>query len=101
MEHEQQILWETEISMTDIERALSKMGSWKAPGPDGYQAGFFKKTWATTGPAIHKFVQEVMKGGEISEDATTTLLVLVPMEMKPTMLKNLRPTSLHIVSVKL
>lgn len=29
--------------MEETTRALKEMGSWKDPGPDGYQPGFFQK----------------------------------------------------------
>lgn len=77
------------------------MGYWKALGPDKYQSDFFKKTWKITNLVIHQFVQGVLKGDEISEEATKALLVLVPKETKSTSLKNFRLIILCNASMKL
>lgn len=57
------------------------MGSWKAPGPDGYQPGFFKKTGESTGPDVCRFVQEVIQRGRIYEEDAEALLVLIPKKL--------------------
>lgn len=77
------------------------MGSWEAPGPDGYQPGFFKKTWDTTRACVHQFVKEILEGKEVLEEAAVALLVLVPKQTKPCVLKYFRPMSLCNVSIKL
>lgn len=41
--------------------ALKGMRSLKAPGPDGFQAMFVKKTWEQTGPAVFAFAKGVLK----------------------------------------
>lgn len=63
-----------------MKKAFSAMGSWKAPGPDGYQPGFFKRTWETTGQSVHRFVQELLRGEEVTNDDIEVLLVMVPKE---------------------
>lgn len=42
--HRQRETWEKPWSMTELKKELSEMGSWKAPGPDGYQPRFYKTT---------------------------------------------------------
>lgn len=87
--------------MEETKKALKEMGSWKAPGPNRYQPGFIKNTWDIIGHDVHQFVQGVIKGKEVSNEAASALLVLVPKETKLSMLKNFRPVSLCNVSVKL
>lgn len=87
--------------MEETLTALKEMGSWKAPDPDGYQPGFFKRSWATTGSSVHKFVQEALEGKEIPEETTGALLVLVPKEVKPSSLRNFRLISLCNMNIKL
>lgn len=78
---------EAEYSTEETKRALSQMGSFKAPGPDGYQPVFFKRTWELTGTAVHAFVEGKLKGEEVKEDEGEALLVLVPKEQKPCSIK--------------
>lgn len=85
----------------ETKRALKGMGSWKAPGPNGYQLGFLKKTWEATGQDVHKFVQGVLNGDDVSEEDTEAILVLVPKATKPSLLKNFRPVSLCNIRIKL
>lgn len=46
----------------EVRRALKQMNSLKAPGLDGFQAIFFKRTWNTTGLALSDFILGVLKG---------------------------------------
>lgn len=45
----------TEEEIPDVIKSLNP---WKAPGPDGFNGHFYKKTWNTTGQAISTFVQK-------------------------------------------
>lgn len=93
--------WTTDCSIDETKRALKEMGPWKAPGPDGFQPGFYKKTWTTTGVALHNFIKETLQGKEVPDDALSALLVLIPKVAAPSCLKQFRPISLCNVSVKL
>lgn len=46
------------MSQEEIKAALFSIGESKAPGPDGYTSGFFKKAWPTVGDLCCKAVQE-------------------------------------------
>lgn len=41
------------------------MGSYKAPGPDGYHAIFFKKAWDLLGLELFYFMKCILDGGEL------------------------------------
>lgn len=45
-----------EVTDTEIKAALDSIGEDKAPGPDGFSFGFFKKSWHIVGPAVIKAV---------------------------------------------
>lgn len=77
------------------------MRSWKALGPDGYQPGFFKKTWKITGQNVCNFVIKMLNYGNVIEEDAEVLPVLVPKEAKPPSLKSFHPISLYNVRMKL
>lgn len=43
---------EKEFSIKDTKKALMRMGSLKAPRPDGFQPIFFKSTWEVCRPSL-------------------------------------------------
>lgn len=47
------------VTAAEIKEALNGIGDLKAPGLDGYNAGFFKSTWGIVGSdvitAVHEF----------------------------------------------
>lgn len=94
-------LLEKEVEMEETERALRSMGSYRAPGPDGFQPIFFKKTWHTTGAAVHSFVKKVFEDGDIPEEAAEAILVLIPKGTRPSNIRDFRPLSLCNVAYKL
>lgn len=77
------------------------MGSYKAPGPDGYQAIFFKNSRHIIGRGVHSFVRGAMKGEQIPASAKEAIFVLILKEAHPTSIKGFRPLSLCNVTVKL
>lgn len=42
-----------EYTEEETRLALRGIGSYKAPGLDGYQAVFFKSSWSVVGTAVH------------------------------------------------
>lgn len=98
---EDQSCLQAEYSIAETKKALNGMGSMKAPGPDGYQALFFKRTWERTSHALHHFSLGVLKGEEFPNEAAEALLVLIPKEEKPSSLRSFRPISLCNVSMKI
>lgn len=87
MPQEQKDVWNAGWTESEVKKALGGMGSWKSPGPDGYQPGFFKRTWEPTGGNVLSFVQDVLGGGEVTDDDAEALLVLVPNETRPSSLR--------------
>ncbi|KAL7145768.1 hypothetical protein ABFS83_07G108700 [Erythranthe nasuta] len=54
---EQADLLIAEITDEDVLAALKSIGDDKAPGPDGYNAQFFKKSWTIVGDSVCKAVK--------------------------------------------
>lgn len=74
-------------SMTKCQTTLNAMGSLKASGPDGFPPSFFMKAWEITGPTVYRFVHEVLDGSDVPKEAATALLVLIPKETKPALIR--------------
>lgn len=90
-----------DVSITETQKALMQMGSRKAPGPDGFHAGFYKRSWETSGVSLFNFAHGIFNGAEIDSETAEGLLVLVPKVFKPSVIANFRPTALCNVCVKL
>ncbi|MDV3201054.1 MAG: reverse transcriptase family protein, partial [Sweet potato little leaf phytoplasma] len=63
----------------------------KAPGPDGYGAGFFKAAWSIIGEDCVKAIREFFNSGTLLNSINATNLVMIPKSDTPTMVKDYRP----------
>lgn len=90
-----------EYTEEEVKAALDNIGDLKAPRPDGMPAIFFKRFWQTVGEQVTREVLNVLKGGQMPENWNATLVVLIPKNVKPEKIKDLRPISLCNVIYKL
>ncbi|XP_019094473.1 PREDICTED: uncharacterized protein LOC109129898 [Camelina sativa] len=77
------------------------MGSFKAPGPDGFQPVFYQKCWETVGSSVTKFVLDFFESGVLPESTNDALLVLIAKVAKPERITQFRPVSLCNVLFKI
>ena len=54
------------------------MGANKAPGPDGFTAGFYQTHWDTVGPSVTNAVPNFLNGGQLPEAINQTTIVVIP-----------------------
>ncbi|WCJ44200.1 RNA-directed DNA polymerase (reverse transcriptase)-related family protein [Euphorbia peplus] len=85
----------------EIKKALFDMQPWKAPGMDGFQAGFFQKHWDKMSTSICHFVKAAFQTGSFDPDINKTTIVLIPKVTRPEDFSELRPISLCNVSYKI
>lgn len=43
------------VSKDEVRKAVFNMKPWKAPGPDGFSAGFYQKSWDVVGSSVCDF----------------------------------------------
>jgi hypothetical protein len=85
----------------EVTAALFQMKASKAPGEDGFTAGFFQKHWELLKDEITQAVLGFLNGGEMPESINKTILVLIPKVPNPQELTQFRPISLCNVLYKI
>ena len=66
------------VSKEEIKEAIFGMAPFKAPGPDGFHAGFYQKMWHIVGPSICDVVWEFLDTGTLPKALNDTLIILIP-----------------------
>uniref|UniRef100_A0A2N9FAP0 Reverse transcriptase domain-containing protein n=1 Tax=Fagus sylvatica TaxID=28930 RepID=A0A2N9FAP0_FAGSY len=69
----------------------SEGNSDKAPGPDGFTACFFKKSWPIVGSDVCKAVQSFFQSGALLKEVNSTIITLVPKVPNPSSITEYRP----------
>lgn len=88
------------FSAEEVEKAVRAMGSFKAPGPDGFQPVFYQRCWETVGESVIRFVLLFFETGKLPENTNDALVVLIPKVLKPEYITQFRPISLCNVLFK-
>jgi hypothetical protein len=94
-------LLERAFMSEEVEVALFQMGSNKAPGADGFTAGFFQKHWSLVKGKVVSAVLGFLNGGDMPEVINQTILVIIPKVATPQELSQFRPISLCNLIYKL
>ncbi|XP_059627223.1 uncharacterized protein LOC132270018 [Cornus florida] len=78
---------------TEIKLCLFSLNSGKAPGPDGYNAHFFKKAWPVIGEDVTRAVRDFFTTGKLLREVNSTYISLVPKVPNPFIISQFRPIS--------
>ncbi|KAE8687812.1 Beta-adaptin-like protein A [Hibiscus syriacus] len=78
----------------EVWEAISSSASDKAPGPDGFTMGFFKKYWPMLKEQIMKFVFDFYSGRKWDHGVNHAFISLIPKKLNPESLEDYRPISL-------
>lgn len=89
-----------EFSDDEISDVLFQIGPLKAPGPDGFLARFFQRTWGVLKEEIAAGVRTFFSYGLLPGWVNNTYIVLIPKINQPVELKNFSPISLCSVIYK-
>lgn len=89
------------FSEEEVEAALFQMAPSKAPGVDGFNAGFFQTHWHLVKGCVLPAVLTFLSGGDLPEEVNKTLLVLIPKVSNPQDLSQYRPILLCNVLYKI
>lgn len=77
------------VSDDEILTTLKSLKPYKAPGPDGFHAGFFQRFWMIVGNSVKAEVKQVFR-----EYLNRTLITLIPKCTNPESLNNYHPIGL-------
>jgi mannosylglycoprotein endo-beta-mannosidase len=81
------------ITSEDIKAALFSIPDNKSPGPDGYNALFFKKSWEIIKDDFIAAIRYFFSKNSLPRCVNATRVALVPKQEHPTCLNDFRPIS--------
>jgi hypothetical protein len=85
----------------EIDLALGQMHPLKSPGPDGFSACFYQRSWDTVKKEVRKSVLDFLNHDIFDPSINRTYIALVPKIKSPKFLTDYRPISLCNVLYKL
>jgi hypothetical protein len=78
----------------EVHRAVFDMDPWKAPGLDGFPAGFYQKSWKYIGKSVCNFIKSLWCNPNQVSEINLTDICLVPKVQEPQFVNQFRPISL-------
>ncbi|KAK3204760.1 hypothetical protein Dsin_018806 [Dipteronia sinensis] len=82
-----------DVTNDEIREVCFSLHPNKAPGSDGFNAHFFKKTWDIVGEDVINAIQEFFRSGHLFKELNATILAFVPKVPNPSTMKDFRPIS--------
>ncbi|XP_070026156.1 uncharacterized protein [Nicotiana sylvestris] len=90
------------VTREEGKKAILDINNIKAPGYDGYNSYFFKKTWYILGDKVTAAVMEFFENVEMCKAINCcTTITLIPKVKNPTSIKEFMPISCCIVLYKI
>ncbi|GJS31423.1 RNA-directed DNA polymerase, eukaryota [Tanacetum coccineum] len=91
---EQQSDMECDVNNVEIKNAVWDCGTDKAPGPDGFSFGFYRRFWYLIEKDVCDAVKYFFTHGEFSNGCNSVFIALIPKIPDANMVKDYRPISL-------
>ncbi|KAK9922738.1 hypothetical protein M0R45_031185 [Rubus argutus] len=82
------------VDMYEVKNAMFSIGGLKAPGYDGFPAGFYQKFWSLYAADIFSITQTAFTSCEIPPGLNHTIISLIPKVTGPQEMAQFRPISL-------
>jgi hypothetical protein len=82
------------FSEAEVKAAVWDCDSYKSPGPDGVNFGFYKDFWEDLKVDVMRFISEFHRNGKLTKGLNATFIALIPMIDSPQRLNDFRPISL-------
>lgn len=89
------------VTDDEITQAIVSMKPWKAPGPDGFQAGFYQTNWELIRKDCCDFVKKAWSCPTSVAAVNDTDICLIPKIARPEFINQFRPISLCNVTYKI
>ncbi|GKD49995.1 RNA-directed DNA polymerase, eukaryota [Tanacetum coccineum] len=91
---DQQVELELEVSKDEVKRAVWDCGTDKAPGPDGFTFGFYRRFWKVIENDVFDAVNHFFTYGDILKGCNSSFIALIPKIPDANVVKDFRPISL-------
>nr|GEZ44190.1 RNA-directed DNA polymerase, eukaryota [Tanacetum cinerariifolium] len=85
---------EGEVSNDEIKRAVWDCGTDKAPEPDGFTFGFYRRSWYLIDNDVYAAIKHFFIHGEIPKGCNSSFIALIPKISDANLVKDFRPISL-------
>lgn len=82
------------LSLEEVRVAVFQLHPDKAPGPDGFQAGFFQKCWHFVGVEVWQVVEATRNSRALLSEINNTFFTLIPKKNESMEPGDFRPISL-------
>nr|GEZ79976.1 hypothetical protein [Tanacetum cinerariifolium] len=80
-----------EVTDKEVKDAMFGIEDDKAPGPDGFTAKFFKKSWDIVGKDVYEAVKDFFKTNKLLGEVNATVITLIPKVQHPNKVSEYRP----------
>ncbi|GKE08990.1 RNA-directed DNA polymerase, eukaryota [Tanacetum coccineum] len=85
---------ESEVTNDEIKRAVWDCGTDKAPGPDGFTFGFYRRFWYLIESDVYDAVRYFFTYDDIPKGCNSSFIALIPKIPDANLVKDFRPISL-------
>jgi len=89
----QQHVLAQDVTGKEIKHAMFSLKNNKAPSPDGFNVGFYKRMWHMVGEDVINAVNSFFQIHGMLKEMNATSISLIPKVANPTRLTNFRPIS--------